>query len=77
MASSSRGSTDGRHQGIALHGYHGLKRTLSSASRNSAAFSYMSSSKGNEPPKKEYRIVVYDTLEKKVWVDTEENVESE
>lgn len=31
----------------------------------------------NYPPKKEYKIVVYDTLEKKVWVDTKENVESE
>jgi hypothetical protein len=37
----------------------------------------MTSSRGNEPPKKEYKIVVYDTLEKKVWVDSEANVESE
>jgi len=37
----------------------------------------MTPGKDNEPPKKEYKIVVYDTLEKKVWVDTEENVKSE
>jgi hypothetical protein len=50
---------------------------MSSVSRNSAAFSFMTSGKDNEPPRKEYKIVVYDTLEKKVWVDTIENVESQ
>jgi hypothetical protein len=54
-------------------GYHQPKRTLSSAS---SKFSYLIMGKNRDSSAKEYRVAVYDSLEGKLWADSEESIKS-